>query len=111
MVITLKDGSVITLFEAIEAREIIGEELYDFLSEKLSKSDEKDEKIYELENEIDDLEFENNMLQNAIDEVRYEAKDALDELKEIRKESELESILKGLDRLEMSLKEIEDATS
>ena len=39
MVITLKDGSVATLFDPIEAKEIIGEELYDFtLQNQIDKS-------------------------------------------------------------------------
>ena len=53
MVITLKDKSVITLFDSIEAREIIGEELYDFILKE--KENNYKEDVYEKNVVIDDL--------------------------------------------------------
>lgn len=69
MVITLKDGTVVTLFEAREAEELIGSELYNFIKGHFSKDDEKDERIHELECENDDLYTENILMENTLSHV------------------------------------------
>lgn len=80
-VITLKDGTVKTMFESKEAIEIIGQELYDFIINDSNASDLK-EKIHELEVEIDDLtgeiaylEDENCYLQSQIDDLEEQIVD------------------------------------
>lgn len=92
MVITLKDGSVVTLFDSIEAREIIGEELYDFILKEKENNHKED--IYEKDVIIDDLHSEISSLENMIDASYNCLDDELVELIHIRESMEDKSINK-----------------
>ena len=90
MVITLKDRSVITLFDSIEAREIIGEELYDFILKE--KENNYKEDVYERDVKIDDLYSEINSLEDIIDSAYNCLDDELVELINIRESMKYKSI-------------------
>ena len=90
MVITLKDGSVVTLFDSIEAREIIGEELYDFILK--DKENNYKEDIYEKEVTVVDLYSEINSLEDIIDSAYNCLNDELVELINIRESMKYKSI-------------------
>lgn len=90
MVITLKDGTVITLFDSIEAREIIGEELYDFILKE--KENNYKEDVYEKNVVIDDLYSEINSLEDIIDSAYNCLDDELVELINIRESMKYKSI-------------------
>lgn len=90
MVITLKDKSVITLFDSIEAREIIGEELYDFILKE--KENNYKEDVYEKNVVIDDLYSEINSLEDIIDSAYNCLDDELVELINIRESMKYKSI-------------------
>ena len=90
MVITLKDKSVITLFDSIEAREIIGEELYDFILKE--KENNYKEDVYERDVKIDDLYSEINSLEDIIDSAYNCLDDELVELINIRESMKYKSI-------------------
>ena len=90
MVITLKDGSVVTLFDSIEAREIIGEELYDFILKE--KENNYKEDVYEKNVVIDDLYSEINSLEDIIDSAYNCLDDELVELINIRESMKYKSI-------------------
>ena len=90
MVITLKDGSVVTLFDSIEAREIIGEELYDFILKEKENNYKKD--VYEKNVVIDDLYSEINSLEDIIDSAYNCLDDELVELINIRESMKYKSI-------------------
>ena len=90
MVITLKDGSVITLFDSMEAREIIGEELYDFILKE--KENNYKEDVYERDVKIDDLYSEINSLEDIIDSAYNCLDDELVELINIRESMKYKSI-------------------
>lgn len=80
MVVTLKDGSVVTLFDSKEAIDIIGQELYDFILNTEEKENILEEQIYEKECEIDDLENEVDYLENTMlnaNNILYDIKDEL----------------------------------
>lgn len=109
MVVTLKDGSVITLFDAIEAKEIIGEELYNFIEYKIKNSYiEKDEKIHILECENDDLYLENEYMEDTINSIEDLVNDALEELNKIKLKLDEAYIKEELKNLEESLKNIKE---
>lgn len=102
MVVTLKDGSVVTLFDSKEAIDIIGQELYDFI---LNTKENEDilEAIYEKKCEISDLEDEVDSLEdiifnvnNLLDEAVDRLKDCIENLDEENKE--LDSILELLNQ-------------
>ena len=84
-VITLKDGTVVTMFESIEAIDLIGNELYDFiLTANRHDSLLANEREHELEVVIDNLESELaasdeyiQELENKIDDIKEELKDHL----------------------------------
>lgn len=90
MVITLKDGSVVTLFDPIEAREIIGEELYDFILKE--KENNYKEDIYEKEVTVVDLYSEINSLEDIIDSAYNCLDNELVELIHIRESMKYKSI-------------------
>lgn len=90
MVITLKDGTVVTLFNSIEAREIIGEELYDFILK--DKENNYKEDVYEKNVVIDDLYSEINSLEDIIDSAYNCLDDELVELINIRESMKYKSI-------------------
>lgn len=90
MVITLKDGSVVTLFNSIEAREIIGEELYDFILK--DKENNYKENIYEKEVTVVDLYSEINSLEDIIDSAYNCLDDELVELINVRESMKYKSI-------------------
>lgn len=81
MVVTLKDGSVVTLFDSKEAIDIIGQELYDFILNTEEKEYILEEQIYEKKCEIDDLEDEIDYLENAISNVNNILDETVDKLK------------------------------
>lgn len=109
MVISLKDGSTVTLFDAIEAKEIIGHELYDFIEKKIKYSyNEKDEKIHELECENDDLYCENINMIHSLDKINELANEALDVLGIIKR---TKNNSYSLDEIKNILKDIKDYTS
>lgn len=102
MVVTLKNGSVVTLFDSKEAIDIIGQELYDFI---LNTKENEDilEEIYEKKCEISDLEDEVDSLEdiifnvnNILDEAVDRLKDCIENLDEENKE--LDSILELLNQ-------------
>ena len=90
MVVTLKDKSAITLFDSIEAREIIGEELYDFILKE--KENNYKEDVYEKNVVIDDLYSEINSLEDIIDSAYNCLDDELVELINIRESMKYKSI-------------------
>ena len=90
MVITLKDGSVVTLFDPIESKEIIGEELYDFILK--DKENNYKEDIYEKEVTVVDLYSEINSLEDIIDSAYNCLDDELVELINIRESMKYKSI-------------------
>lgn len=96
MVITLKDGKVVTLFEAKEARELIGEDLYDFIEKELNKENEKDERIHELECENDDLYHESQSMEEFMDSARSDIEEALELLDKEDFESNIEEVKERL---------------
>ena len=81
-VITLKDGTVVTMFESIEAIDLVGKELYDFiLTANRYDSLLANEREYELEVVIDDLESELAASDEYIQELENEIDDIKEELK------------------------------
>lgn len=103
MVVTLKDGSVVTLFDSKEAIDIIGQELYDFILNTEEKENILEEQIYEKKCEIDDLEDEVNSLEDIIFNVNNLLDEAVDRLKDYienldEENKELDSILELLNQ-------------
>lgn len=103
MVVTLKDGSVVTLFDSKEAIDIIGQELYDFILNTEEKENILEEQIYEKKCEIDDLEDEVDYLENAISNVNNILDEAVDKLKSYitnldEENEELNSILELIEQ-------------
>lgn len=81
-VITLKDGTVVTMFESIEAIDLVGKELYDFiLTANRYDSLLANEREYELEVVIDNLESELAASDEYIQELENEIDDIKEELK------------------------------
>lgn len=103
MVVTLKDGSVVTLFDSKEAIDIIGQELYDFILNTEEKEYILEEQIYEKKCEIDDLEDEIDYLENAISNVNNILDETVDKLKSYitnldEENEELNSILELIEQ-------------
>ena len=103
MVVTLKDGSVVTLFDSKEAIDIIGQELYDFILQNQVDKNILEEEIYEKECEIRDLEDEVNSLEDIIFNVNNLLDEAVDRLKDYienldEENKELDSILELLNQ-------------
>lgn len=96
MVVTLKDGKVVTLFEAKEARELVGEELYDFIEKELNKENEKDERIYELECENNDLYHETQTMEEFMDSAKSDIEEVLELLDNEDFESNIEEVKERL---------------
>lgn len=82
MVITLKDGSIATLFESKEAIDIIGQELYDFILQNQVDKNILEEEIYEKECEIRDLEDEISSYEETISKLNSVLDDTVEKLKE-----------------------------
>lgn len=79
-VITLKDNSVVTLFNSKEAIDIIGQELYDFILNTKEKEQILKEDIYMDRNKIEDLEDEVDYLEHTMldaNNILYDIKDEL----------------------------------
>ena len=82
MVITLKDGSIATLFESKEAIDIIGQELYDFILQNPVDKNILEEEIYEKECEVRDLEDEVGFYEETISKLNSILDDTVEKLKE-----------------------------
>lgn len=99
MVITLKDGSVVTLFEPREAEDIIGKEVYDFIKNELSKENEINERIHELECENQDLYSENQAMEDDMCNAESYIDEAIDILNQCQAlaitDDTLEKIIKA----------------
>lgn len=97
MVLTLKDGTVVTLFDPKEAIEIIGQELYDFI---VGDKTDVNEKIYEKDVAIDDLECEIASLENTLDSISTLLDDALDDLREYLSNEENQDLKSTFNKIE-----------
>lgn len=97
MVVTLKDGTVMTLFDVKETKDIIGDELYDFItSNTASYIDE----IYERDVCIDDLQTEIYNLEETMQHVKVLSELNLEKLISLNnkyKDPEIEKVIKRLE--------------
>lgn len=98
MVITLKDGSTITIFHPDEAREIVGEELFDYIKSK--ETYEYEEAIHEKDVEIDDLSSELCSLEMSMESACSILEDALYILKQMKESKDISQIETVIDRIE-----------
>lgn len=101
MVITLKDGSTITIFHVNEAREIVGEELFDYI--RSFDTEATEELIHEKDVELHDLWCEVDGLEESMDSAFSILEDALEILEKAKESKDMSLLDTAIDRIERAM--------